>query len=261
MRSKDIVCIYGASLIIYGYSLGSFATVGVAEDMSSKLSVFIPAIGTTQSSIAMDFIRLVTASWAGTPAAGTGDGYVDFSGNNTTKMQHLKTSFTPPANQTNYHISYYTNTLVAPPGFPIQVDVGTSNGIGLTLGMTSNSGALGNLYNTTNAFCLVSNPSNGNPIVLPNAFIVSRVSTTQEHFYYAIDETSSFNPNESGNSPVTSNTTSFAPGFLVIGADLAAPGVTYTTKNCEGMSVGPGLTSNQAFLLLSAYYYIHTNKQ
>lgn len=262
MRSKDIIGIHGASLIIYGLAIpGGASVTGTLEDISDKLSIFMPMIGNTKNSLGMDFIRLTIASWQGSPSATPGDGYVDFSTNTPLKMQYLKTSFIPPANQTTYHLSYYTNTSVAPPGFPIQVDVGSANGIGLSLGMTSNSGVLGNLYNTTNAFCTMTNPGNGNPIKIPNAFIISRFHiTNDEHFYYAIDDASIFDPNESSNSPVTNSTTAFAPGFVSIGADLAAPGVTYSTKNCEGVSVGPGLPANQAFLLLSAYYYIHINK-
>lgn len=260
MRSKDLICIHGASLIIYGLAYpGGASAVATLEDISSKLSVFYPVIGTTQTSLSLDFIRLISGVWTGSPAATAGDGYVDFSTNTPTRMQAVKTGFTPPANQTNYHLAYYSAT-ASVPSFPIQVDVGSSNGIGLSLGMKSTSGALGNLYNTTNAFCLMLNPSNGNPVPLTNAFVVSRLTNTQEHFYYSIDDAAVFNPDESSSSPISSNATAFAPGSIIIGADLAAPGVTYTTKNCEGVSAGSGLTKNQAQLLLSAFYYIHTNK-
>lgn len=259
MRAKDIVCIQGASLIIHGYFTFPGTVVGTPEDISSKLSMFLPAIGTTQASVGMDYIRLATSSWIGTPSPPVGDGYVDFSTNSSARMQHLKTSFTPPANLTSYHLAYYSAS-TSSATFPTKVDVGTSNGIGLTLGMNGASGTLGNIYNTTNAVCLPKEQATGNPLSTQNIFLISRTNNTQEHFYYGIDTNLTFAPDEFNDSPVASSTTAFAPGFIVIGADLAAPGVTYTTRNCEGASVGTGLTLNQASILMSAFYYIHTNK-
>lgn len=257
MRSKDLICIHGASLIIYGIVNPSGLGL-TAEDISSKLSVFYPAIGTTQASLSMDFMRLVAGIWVGSPAATAGDGFMNFSTNSNTRMQLVKTGFTPPANQTNYHLAYYSATTA--PVSPTQIDIGTTAGSGMILAMQSAGGTQGNLYNTTSAFVPTLDVGGAPLPIATNVFVISRIISTQEHFYYAIDSNGVFQPDEFVSSPVTSNTASYAPGQLQIGNNTGGPGGVYSTKNCEGMSAGSGLTKNQSILLISAFYYIFINK-
>lgn len=260
MRAKDLFLAHVTGMSIYMNinfeTYGLFRT-GSGGILSSSLDCLYPMIGTTKASLAMDFIRLVSGSYAGSPTATAGDGFVNFSTNTNSNVQYIKTGFTPPANQQSYHLSFNSGTDMAASS---QIEMGSTSGQGLLLGMllTGNK-TLGNVYNSINSF-IPTVDSGGALLSTKNVFIVSRTNSSNLSYDYMIGVTGSLNPDAFGDSPVSAASITFTPGQICIGAALGGPTGGITTKSCLGASCGPGLSTAEANNLSEIYNYLNTNK-
>lgn len=218
--------------------LGACKDEGVTYlDLTAKLDMQFPIIGSTASSQGIDFIRLTAGTFIGSPTIGvdrftcTGSGY-------------FQSNYTPTANQTNYHLSVYSNTNEIASN---KVDIGNSAGqtqflaglIKQTLTAPSGSGAT-NIFATTgpsSTFTAVASTIGG--------FIFNRPSSTQEQEFA--------NGVQQG-STITHNTTNTTPGVIWVGRD-ANVSTAVSTKSYSFAGAGKGLTSAEAASYYSAVIY------
>lgn len=255
-RANDINLSHHTGMYLYLSVTDTYLPGNIS--INSKLDCFYPMIGNNKTSLGMDFIRLQLGTYTGAPTASAGEGFINFSTNSTSNIQSIKTGFTPPANQQFYHLSFNSGTDMGAVS-PAQIEIGTSNGSGLLLGMKTAGGTLGNVYNTTNIFTPTQD-SAANALSTQNVFLLSRVVSGHLNFLYLYDSSGVASPTQFAESPVTSSSNSFSPGQLLIGANTGGPTGGITTKKCQGASCGAGLLDTESIALLSIYDFLNNNK-
>lgn len=255
-RGKDVLCAHGFGLRLYG---GVIIDDVIYLDLSTKVQFCYPVIGTNKLSQGVDFIRLTTlpaVNWiTSTTAIFNNDGSFDLNNPATSlapRQQYVKTDFTPAANQTSYHVAYYSAT--NSPATKV-VEIGNSNGatqnfaFGIYQNLLLDSGllptAVGNLYSgpSSTANGSLFNQSLG-------FFILNRVNNTTIEF------------SQEGTSLAetrTSNSISTTPGVVWIGKD-ANTVWKYSDRTCEGVAGGLDLTSDEKHSEYKSFLFLHNNK-